>query len=79
MYADFWVFVDGQVRFKRREINAVQRRISGRDSVRRERPLFNIGRHRRRNGISWDWIMFGDPRLELARQQAGEEKEEHRQ
>ena len=63
--ADLWVFVDGQERFKRKNING----YSGGASVAvpisdRNRYLTLVGTDGG-NGIGGDWIIFGDPRLEL--------------
>ena len=65
MCADVWVLVDGQVRFRRREINGCYGAFP---------VVFPIGEKDRfltlvatdgGNGLEWDWIVFGDPRLEL--------------
>jgi hypothetical protein len=63
--ADLWVFVDGQERFKRKNINGysggapVAVTISDRD-----RYLTLVGTDGG-DGIAADWIIFGDPRLEM--------------
>lgn len=65
VYADIWVFVDGQVRCQRR-------RIGGRDGAfhisiplgKNDRFLTLVGTDGG-NDIFADWITFGDPRLEL--------------
>jgi hypothetical protein len=64
-FADVWVLVDGQVRFRRRQ-------ITGRDGA--YSVAFSINDHERfltlaatdgGDNVGWDWIIFGDPRLEL--------------
>ena len=71
--ADLWVLVDGQVRFRRREVNG----WSGMCPI-----IFPIATTDRfltlvatdgENGTFRDWIVFGDPRLELepAKAEAG--------
>lgn len=65
VYADIWVFVDGQVRFQRRK-------IGGRDGAfhlsiplgKNDRFLTLVGTDGGNNIVA-DWITFGDPRLEL--------------
>jgi hypothetical protein len=63
--SDIWVLVDGKVRFKRREINmytgAMPIGISLTDADRFLTLVATDGG----NGIRSDWIIFGDPRLEL--------------
>jgi hypothetical protein len=64
--ADIWVFVDGRVRFQRREIT----RDSGEFFVTvpladRDRFL-TLAATDGGDGQNWDWVMFGDPRLELS-------------
>jgi hypothetical protein len=63
--ADVWVFVNDRVGFRRREVN----RYSGAMPV-----VVPIGENDRfltlaavgeGDGPDWDWIIFGDPRLEL--------------
>lgn len=65
VWADVWVFVDGEVRFRRREIT----RFNGAMAVN-----IALGEHDRfltlvatdgGNSYRGDLIMFGDPRLEM--------------
>jgi hypothetical protein len=71
VHADLWVFVDGQVRFKRREFN----RFSGPAPV--VIPIADTNRFLTLvatdggDGIGLDWTIFGDPRLELMSVEAG--------
>jgi hypothetical protein len=64
-YGDVWLLVDGQVRFKRREINnflgAIPITIPIGDN---DRFLTLVATDSGR-GIEYNWILFGDPRLEL--------------
>jgi hypothetical protein len=65
VWADVWVFVDGQVKFRRREINryngAMQIVIPINDQDRFLTLVATDGG----NGYGLDHIVFGDPRLEL--------------
>ena len=66
---DFWVIVDGQVRFQRYAVNGssgafvINFRIGESD---RFLTLAATNNTNSSTGISGDWTMFGDPRLELA-------------
>jgi hypothetical protein len=63
--ADLRVFVDGEVRFQRREVNihtgALRAVVPIRDG---DRFLTLVATHAN-NGITGDYTMFGDPQLEL--------------
>jgi hypothetical protein len=65
-FADAWVIADGSVRFKRREItnynSAVPINIAIEDNAR----FLTLASTDGGNGIHYDWILFGDPRLELS-------------
>jgi hypothetical protein len=62
---DLWVFVDGQVRFQHRKTNyykgAIPIDIPIRDGDRFLTLAATDGGH----PIEYNWILFGDPRLEL--------------
>ena len=66
--ADFWVIVDGQVRFQRYAVNGhsgafvIHLRIGETD---RFLTLAATNSTDSSSGISGDWTMFGDPRLDL--------------
>ena len=65
--ADFWVFVDGKVRIEKNDIN------SSDGPVAIDIPLCDTDRFLTLvstdagNSTYFDWIMFGDPRLEMRR------------
>jgi hypothetical protein len=70
VFADAWVLVDGQTRFRRRQITS----CSGLFRVtiplgKRDRFLTLVATDAG-NGISNDWIMFGDPQLEMVERQS---------
>ena len=66
MYADLWVLVDGQVRFQRQKINGwkgaywIALPIAERDRY------LTLAATDAGDGIGWDWIVFGDPQLDMA-------------
>ena len=63
VYADLWVLVDGQVRFRPAKINGLQRALF-RSPFRGENDRFlTLAATDGGNGIEYDWTMFGDPRL----------------
>ena len=63
--ADVWVLVDGQARFRRREINRYTGAFSIAIPIAESDRFLTLAATDGGNGISWDWILFGDPRLEL--------------
>jgi hypothetical protein len=63
--ADVWVLVDGQVRFRRREINGYSGAFPVLLTLNENDRFLTLAVTDGGNGIEWDWIMFGDPRLEL--------------
>jgi hypothetical protein len=64
--ADVWVLIDGQSRFHRREINRYTGAFSVAIPIADNDRFLTLAATDGGNGISWDWILFGDPRLELA-------------
>ena len=64
-YADLWVLVDGQVRFRRREINGLNGAFSVAIPLDESDRFLTLAATDGGNGIDNDWIVFGDPRLEL--------------
>ena len=64
-YADLWVLVDGQERYKRREINAYSGATAATVSIRENDRFLTLVTTDSGNGISGDFGVFGDPRLEL--------------
>ena len=65
VFADIWVFVDGQQRFKRREINNYNGAMPISIPIARNDRFLTLVATDGGNTIACDWIMFGDPRLEL--------------
>jgi hypothetical protein len=63
--ADVWVFIDGQPRFRRREINSYNGAASVKLPIGPNDRFLTLVATDGGNGIAWDWIMFGDPRIEL--------------
>jgi hypothetical protein len=65
VYADIWVFVDRELKYRRRQINAshgvfdIQLPLGDKDR------FLTLVATDGGDGGSCDWIMFGDPRLEL--------------
>ena len=63
--ADVWVLVDGDVRFKRREITHYNGAMAINITLDDNARFLTLASTDGGNGISYDWILFGDPRLEL--------------
>jgi hypothetical protein len=68
VYADLWVLVDGRVAFRRREINATSGVFAIAAPLGKSDRFLTLAATDSGNGIDYDWIVLGDPRLELARQ-----------
>ena len=66
VYADVWVFVDGQVRFRRREITRFNGAMPIAIPINDNDRFLTLVATDGGNGYQQDHIMFGDPRLELA-------------
>jgi hypothetical protein len=66
LYADIWVLVDGQVRFRRREITGYNGAFTITFPLDQQDRFLTLVATDGGNGHQWDWIIFGDPRLELA-------------
>ena len=69
--ADVWVLVDGEVRFRRREINGYNGLFPIALPLGENDRFLTLVATDGGNGIEWDWILFGDPRLELLPVQTG--------
>jgi hypothetical protein len=65
VYADVWVFVDGQVRFRRREINRYNGAIPVVVPIGDNDRFLTLVATDGGNGYQQDHIIFGDPRIEL--------------
>ena len=63
--ADVWVLVDGEVRFRRREINGYNGGFAVAFSIHQSDRFLTLVATDGGNGIAGDWIVFGDPRIEL--------------
>jgi hypothetical protein len=70
-YADLWVLVDGQVRYQRRKINGMSGAFHIAISLRENDRFLTLAGTDGGNGIESDWIVFGDPRLELTAVESG--------
>jgi hypothetical protein len=74
--ADVWVLVDGRKRFTRRAINRwngampIALPLGGQDR------FLTLAATDGGNGVSCDWIVFGDPRLELSLPETNERNSE---
>ena len=64
--ADLWVLVDGQKRFGRREINSHNGAFAVVVPIRANDHFLTLASTDGGDDIWGDWIIFGDPRLELA-------------
>jgi hypothetical protein len=63
---DVWVLVDGQVRFRRREINVYNGGFAVAVAIGEHDRFLTLAATDAGDDIGSDWSMFGDPRLELA-------------
>ena len=63
--ADAWVFVDGQVRTRYRQINAYSGAFSVNVPLDAHDRFLTLVATDGGNLIDHDWVIFGDPRLEL--------------
>jgi hypothetical protein len=67
--ADIWVIVDGKSRFQRLQINSVHGAFSVNVPISDKDRFLTLAATDGRNGgvnpLCHDWILFGDPRLEL--------------
>ena len=72
VWADVWVFVDGQVQFRRREINAYNGAMPAAVPLHGNQRFLTLVAADGNNSINYDWIVFGDPRLELEQTSAAD-------
>jgi len=63
--ADVWVFVDGKVQFRRRQINYMNGAFAVDLPIAKTDRFLTLVSSDGNHSIGWDWIVFGDPRLEL--------------
>jgi hypothetical protein len=73
--ADLWVLVDGQSRFQRRQINATSGVFPVAVPIGDGDRFLTLAATDGGNGISHDWIIFGDARLELLPSESKEHKD----
>jgi hypothetical protein len=71
--ADIWVLVDGQVRFRRRQINAFNGAFPVVVPLSDNEHFLTLATTDGGDGIGWDWILFGDPQIELSTTKARQE------
>ncbi len=64
--ADLWILIDGQERFSRREINNNHVAMPVTIPIQEGDRFLTLAGTDGGDGIGGDWIIFGDPRLELA-------------
>ena len=63
--ADLWVFVDGEVRFRRRQIRGTDGTYSVVVPIAEKDRFLSLATTDGGDGVDYDWIIFGDPKLEL--------------
>ncbi len=63
--ADFWVLVDGKARYRRRQINAMSGDFRIEIPIAEKDRFLTLASTDGGDGIMWDWILFGDPKLEM--------------
>ncbi len=68
--ADVWVLVDGQARFQRWQINRVNGKIPVAVPLDESDHFLTLASTDGGNGINTDWIMFGDPVLQMTLRQS---------
>ncbi len=64
-YGDVWVLMDGERRFNRRQINAFSGAYSVSVEIGPKDRFLTLAATDGGNGIGNDWILFGDPVMEL--------------
>jgi hypothetical protein len=65
VFADVWVFADGQLRFKRWQITRYNGALPVSVPIADSERFLTLVATDGGNGISFDHIMFGDPRIEM--------------
>lgn len=65
MYADLWVLVDGHVRYQRKKINGWRGAFWVDVPLHDQDRFLTLAATDAGDGIGWDWIVFGDPRLDI--------------
>jgi hypothetical protein len=65
VFADYWVIIDGRVHVCTREINHYNGGLPVNVGIKDKDRFLTLVATDSRNGVEFDWILFGDPRLEL--------------
>ena len=65
VFADFHVLVDGEARFKRRQFSSFNEGATVAVAIADSDRFLTLVATGSNDGIQYDWIVFGDPRLEL--------------
>jgi hypothetical protein len=67
--ADICVLVDGRMRWRRRAINAFHGALKISVPLNRDDQFLTLAITDGNDGINSDWLLFGDPRIELSPKQ----------
>jgi len=67
--ADFWVLVDGHIRFRRWQTNSTYGAIPISVAISENERFLTLAATDGGNGISADWTIFGDPHLQLTKEE----------
>ena len=65
MCADFWVLVDAQMRYRRQGIDSSHGAYSVVVPLAENDRFLTLAATDGGDGIGFDWIVFGDPRIEM--------------
>ena len=71
-----WVFVDGRLRFSRKDFNAEDGPLSIDVPLTPADRFLTLATTDAGNTANFDWTMFGDPRLEIAETAANRKEEQ---
>ena len=63
--ADFWVFLDGKLRFSRTDVNSLDGELSMDIALVPASRFLTLAATDAGNGVEFDWTIFGDPHLEI--------------
>ena len=72
--ADVWVFLDGQVTAKRLRIRSEDGAIPLKLAIGPHDRFLTLATSDGGNGQSYDWVVFGDPLLEMAVEEDGSKR-----
>ena len=65
VHAEFWVFVDGQLQFRRRDVSSFSGAMPINIPIADKQAFLTLVATDGGHPIGYNWILFGDPRLEL--------------